>query len=65
MTLAFVMYWETIMSKELVLTVWLHDETSDHAISTIRNAMNDVLRHPDIYPLIDDVDDEGWSYWND
>ena len=52
------------MAKELVLTVWLHDETSDYAVSTITDAMNDILRHPDIYPLIDDIDDEGWSYYN-
>jgi hypothetical protein len=49
---------------ELTLTIWLHNETSDYAVSTITDAVNDVLRHPDIYPLIDDIDDEGWSWYN-
>lgn len=51
------------MAKEMTLTIWLHDDTSWHASSLITDAINDVLRHPDIYPLIDDIDDEGWSWW--
>ena len=49
------------MAKELVLTMWLHDDTN---VNEITDALNEVLRDPCIYPLIDDIDDEGWSYWN-
>ena len=49
------------MSRELILTVWLHDDAN---INEVTDALNEVLRSPNIYPLIDDIDDEGWSYWN-
>lgn len=50
------------MAKEVILTVWLHDDANP---SIIFDSVNDVLRHPDIYPLIDDIEDEGWSWYND
>ena len=43
------------MAKELVLTMWLHDDTN---VNEITDALNEVLRDPCIYPLIDDIDDE-------
>ena len=47
---------------EVLLTIWLKDSKDS---SRLTDALNEVLRHPDIYPLIDDEDDEGWSYYID
>lgn len=50
------------MAKELTLTVWAE---SGDAGAAIIAAVNEALNRPDIYALIHDEDNEGWSWYMD
>jgi hypothetical protein len=47
------------MSKTLIAVIKLKDEAR---VEILTDSLNEVLRHPEIYNLLDDDDDDAWEY---
>lgn len=44
---------------DLILVIKMKDSNDQYLLT---DALNDFLRAPDVYELIDDADDSGWYY---
>lgn len=50
------------MSTEVVLTLWVKDDSKSLQVI---DALSNFLHDSNLYPLIDDEDGEGWSFWSE
>ncbi len=47
------------MTKTLIAVIKLKDEAR---VEILTDSFNEILRHPDVYKLLEDDSDDGWEY---